>query len=86
MDKKIDSIREGLRVCSEWKCDVHGDARKDCARCPYRNPADPAGMNCGEHLMRDARVLIDEQKDRIAKLETDLTILRGELIEYELKR
>lgn len=59
MNEKTDSIREGLRVCSEWKSDGHGDVRKDCARCPYRNPADPAGMNCGEHLMRDAGTLID---------------------------
>ena len=69
MDEKIDSIREGLRVCSEWKSDGHGDARKDCARCPYRNPDDPAGMNCGEHLMREAGALIDGFRAGLANVE-----------------
>ena len=79
MEEKNDSIREGLRVCSEWISDGHGDAKKDCAKCPYRNPADPAGMNCGERLMHDAGLLIDEQKKRIEALENQARTMSKEL-------
>ena len=55
-----DEIRRGLGVCSVWVTDARGETRKDCVRCPYRDQNDPAGMNCGERLMRDAGSLIDE--------------------------
>ena len=55
-----DQIIGALKVCSQWVYDGRGDVKKDCVRCPYQDPADPAGMNCGERLMRDARLLILE--------------------------
>lgn len=75
---KPEEIREGLKVCSVWVHDGHGDAKKDCPSCPFRNPADPAGMNCGEHLMHDAGLLIDEQKKRIELLEEKIRVLTRE--------
>lgn len=75
-----DQIREGLGVCSEWVSDGHGDVRKDCVRCPYHDPADPAGMNCGERLMNDAGILIDEQKARIEDLEAQVRKMSKELV------
>ncbi len=40
-----------------------GSVRKECQSCPYRDPTDPAGMNCGERLMRDAKGLIEDLED-----------------------
>lgn len=74
-----EEIRGGLNVCSEWVHDGHGDAKKDCGRCPYQDPTDPAGMNCGERLMNDAGVLIDEQKARIEELESQVRKMSREL-------
>ena len=60
-----DEIRKALGICSVWVYDGHGDVKKDCVSCPYRDESDPAGMNCGERLMRDAADLIDEMKKKI---------------------
>ena len=60
-----EQIMKALGVCSEWVRDDTGDTRKDCVSCPYRDENDPAGMNCGERLMADARGLIEEQKEKI---------------------
>ena len=59
-----DEIRQGLDVCSVWVKDENGEMHKDCPSCPYRDPEDPAGMECGERLMRDAGVLIDQLRAR----------------------
>lgn len=59
MDRS-EGIKEGLRICSTWKIDPEGNNVKDCPNCPYRDPVDPFGMNCGETLMRDARERIEE--------------------------
>lgn len=74
-----DQIREGLSVCSQWVYDGRGDAKKDCGRCPFQDPTDPAGMNCGERLMNDAGILIDEQKARIEDLESQVRKMSKEL-------
>ena len=74
-----EQIRQALGVCGEWVADGHGDARKDCQRCSYQDPADPAGMNCGERLMRDAGKVIDEQKARIEELEGQVRKMSREL-------
>ena len=81
-------IREGLGVCSEWVTDASGEMRKDCIRCPFQDPNDPAGMACGERLMHDAGLLIDELKRNIRKLRAEADFLRGQLtlMESEAKR
>lgn len=62
MDRKTDEeIQKGLAACSVWLEDGT-TIRKNCINCPYQDPADPAGINCGERLMHDAGVLIDELK------------------------
>lgn len=58
-----EEIKKGLWICSQWCYDGHGDAMKDCRNCPYRDETDPAGMNCGERLMRDAKGLIEDLED-----------------------
>ena len=60
-----EEIRKGLGICSQWQL-VAGEARKDCQNCPYHDEFDPAGMNCGERLMRDAKVLIEELEGKNA--------------------
>lgn len=67
-------IKEGLGICSTWKIDPEGNNVKDCPKCPYRDPMDPFGMNCGETLMNNARVLIDKLEELIKK--QDETIRR----------
>ena len=52
-----EKITKALDVCSTWVTEG-GQVRKNCLECPYRDEDDPAGMNCGETLMRDARELI----------------------------
>jgi len=74
-----EEIRKALNVCGEWVSDGHGDVRKDCISCPYQDPEDPAGMNCGERLMRDAGKVIDEQKARIEELEGQVRKMSREL-------
>ena len=74
-----EDIRKGLKVCGEWVSDGRGDVKKDCISCPYQDPADPAGMNCGERLMRDAGMLIDEQNARIEELEAQVRKMSREL-------
>ena len=69
-----EKIKEGLRICSTWKIDPEGNNTKDCPNCPYRDPMDPFGMNCGETLMNNARVLIDKLEELIKK--QDETIRR----------
>lgn len=64
-----EDIKGGLKVCSVWVHDGHGDAMKDCQNCPYRTPTDPCGMNCGERLMHDAGLYIDELEAKIKELE-----------------
>lgn len=53
-------IKDALGVCSTWVRDESGDMRKDCIRCPYQDPTDPAGLCCGERLMKDARKRIED--------------------------
>lgn len=55
-----EEIKEALGICGTWVHDGHGDVRKECDRCPYHEETDPAGMNCGERLMRDAKKRIEE--------------------------
>ena len=74
-----DQIRDALNVCSVWISDGRGSVKKDCGKCPYYNPADPAGMNCGENLMRDAGTVMDEQKSRIEDLEGQIRKMSREL-------
>jgi len=74
-----EQIRQALGVCSVWVSDGHGDIRKDCFSCEYQDPADPAGMNCGERLMKDAGKLIDEQKQRIEDLQGQIRKMSREL-------
>ena len=64
-----EEIKAALEVCSTWVYDGHGDVRKDCISCPYQDPGDPAGMNCGERLMRDARSRIKELEEHARLLE-----------------
>lgn len=95
-EKRAKEIREGLNVCCTWVEFVYGDRRKDseicrrkeCDKCPYRDPKDPAGLNCGERLMHDACELIGDLQREIRKLKTELNILRNELVtmESEAKR
>lgn len=75
-----EQIRHALGVCSKWVSDGRGDVRKDCQTCEYHDPGDPAGMNCGEHLMRDAAQLIDEQKTRIESLEDQIRNMSRDLV------
>lgn len=74
-----DQISEGLKVCSTWCTDGHGSAKKNCMCCPYQNPADPAAMNCGERLMHDAGLLIEEQKATIEMLRSQVQTMSREL-------
>jgi len=53
-------LKKALDICSTWVTDASGDRRKDCINCPYQDPADPIGLNCGEKLMRDAKNRIDD--------------------------
>ena len=64
-----EAIKESLKICSTWKIDPEGNNVKDCPNCPYRDPMDPFGMNCGETLMKDAMVLIDNLERLIKKQE-----------------
>ena len=68
MDRS-EGIKEGLRICSTWKIDPEGNNVKDCPHCPYRDPVDPFGMNCGETLMRDARARIVDLEELVKKQE-----------------
>lgn len=85
---RSEQIRKALDVCCTWVEYVNGDRRKDCDNCPYRDPADPAGLNCGERLMHDACELIGDLQREIRKLKTELNILRNEpvIMESEAKR
>ena len=74
-----DNIKGGLKICSMWVHDGHGDAMKDCGRCPYHSDTDPCGMNCGERLMHDADLLIAELEKRIEELEGTVRKLSHEL-------
>lgn len=58
--KTTEDIRTGLKICGTWLPDENGGVRKDCPNCPFRNPADPAGLACGEFLMMQADMLIGE--------------------------
>ena len=59
--KTTEDIRTGLKTCGTWiPDDQNGGVMKDCPSCPFRNPADPAGLNCGEFLMMQADMLIGE--------------------------
>ena len=64
-----EQIIKGLGYCSTWVYDKGGDSRKQCSKCPYRDPDDPAGLNCGERLMNDANQLIGSLNARIEELE-----------------
>jgi len=60
---KLDDVKKALKVCSQWVTDASGDVMKDCGNCPYHDPGDPAGMSCGERLMKDALDWIEELED-----------------------
>ena len=85
-EQRVEQIRKGLDVCCTWVEFVYGDMRKDyevyrrkdCEKCPYRDPGDPAGLNCGERLMHDACELIGDLQRKIRELEAEIVILRGE--------
>lgn len=66
---RIEQIRKALDVCSTWVEYANGDRKKDCGNCPYMDPADPAGMNCGEQLMHDACLMIGDLQREIRDLE-----------------
>lgn len=95
-EQRAEKIREGLNVCCTWVEFVYGDMRKDyevdrrkdCEKCPYRDPGDPAGLNCGERLMHDACELIGDLQRKIRKLRAEVDFLRGQLtlMESEAKR
>jgi len=95
-EKRAKEIREGLNVCCTWVEFILGDMRKgyetdrrkECDKCPYRDPEDPAGLNCGERLMHDACELIGDLQREIRKLRTEADFLRGQLtlMESEAKR
>ena len=95
-EKRAKEIREGLNVCCTWVEFILGDMRKgcktdirkECDKCPYRDPNDPAGLNCGERLMHDACELIGDLQREIRKLRTEVDFLRGQLtlMESEAKR
>lgn len=53
-------LKKALDICSTWVTDASGEMKKDCISCPYHDPADPMGMDCGEKLMRDALNRIKE--------------------------
>ena len=95
-EKRAKEIREGLNICCTWAEFILGDIRKgcgterrkECEKCPYRDPEDPAGLNCGERLMHDACELIGDLQREIRKLRTEADSLRGQLtlMESEAKR
>lgn len=71
---------QALGVCSEWVRDESGEYRKDCYRCCYWDEADKAAVMCPEHLMRDARKLIREQKEQIESLQGRIRQMSKELV------
>lgn len=84
-EKYVEKIRKGLDVCCTWVEFADGDKRKECEKCTFRDPKDPAGMNCGEQLMHDACVLIGDLQREIRKLKSEVFILRSELTLMEHK-
>ncbi len=58
-------LKKALATCSTWVTDASGERRKDCISCPYQDPADPFGLECGEKLMRDAGKRIEDLEEQI---------------------
>lgn len=63
----LEKVERALSICSEWVRDESGQQKKDCWRCPYWDDLDPAGINCGERMMKDAGEVIRQMKENNGK-------------------
>lgn len=75
----IEKVDQALGVCSQWVRDASGEDKKDCFRCCYWDDNDVATLVCGEHLMRDARFIIQKQQARIRELENQIMEMHRQL-------
>jgi len=75
-----DKVEQALGVCSEWVQDASGEWKKDCYRCCYWDDNDIAALMCSGRLMKDARKVIQEQKQLIENLQHTNRSLSKQLV------